>query len=146
MSKISLNLLVPVDFSKGTEKWISEGLSELNNVSSIRLLYIIPLNMSEVSEFVTEDVVESGKRVAENKMKDLVKLIESFGSYKISYEIAVGDPAKIILEQSNTGKFDMIMMGHRGFAYIKDFFIGSVTLKVISKSPIPVLVVTTPPP
>jgi len=35
----------------------------------------------------------------------------------------------------------MIMMGHRGYGYVEDFFIGSVTLKVISKSPIPVLVV-----
>jgi nucleotide-binding universal stress UspA family protein len=141
MSKTALNILIPVDFSRGTEKWISEGLSNLNNVSSLELLYIVPLSLSEVSEFVTEDVVESGKRVAESKMEDLVKSIISSGSYKVSYEIAVGDPAKIILEQSNTRKFDMIMMGHRGFEYIEDFFIGSVTLKVISKSPIPVLVV-----
>jgi nucleotide-binding universal stress UspA family protein len=141
MSKTALNILIPVDFSRGTEKWIIEGLSNLNNVSSIKLLYVVPLNMSEVSEFLTEDVVESGKRVAEGKMENLVKMIMAYGSYKVSYEIAVGDPAKIILEQSNTGKFDMIMMGHRGFGYIEDFFIGSVTLKVISKSPIPVLVV-----
>jgi len=146
MSKTALNILIPVDFSRGTEKWIIEGLSNLNNVSSIKLLYVVPLSMSEVSEFLTEDVVESGKRVAEGKMENLVKMIMAYGSYKVSYEIAVGDPAKIILEQSNTGKFDMIMMGHRGFGYIEDFFIGSVTLKVISKSPIPVLVVTTPPP
>ena len=141
MSKTALNILIPVDFSRGTEKWISEGLSNLNNVGSIKLLYVVPLSLSEVSEFVTEDVVESGKRVAEGKMEDLVKSITAYGSYKVSYEIAVGDPAKIILEQSNTGKFDMIMMGHRGFGYIEDFFIGSVTLKVISKSPIPVLVI-----
>ncbi|MFP3225258.1 MAG: universal stress protein [Nitrososphaeria archaeon] len=141
MSKTALNILIPVDFSRGTEKWIIEGLSNLNNVSSIKLLYVVPLSMSEVSEFLTEDVVESGKRVAEGKMENLVKMIMAYGSYKVSYEIAVGDPAKIILEQSNTGKFDMIMMGHRGFGYIEDFFIGSVTLKVISKSPIPVLVV-----
>jgi nucleotide-binding universal stress UspA family protein len=141
MSKTALNILIPVDFSRGTEKWIIEGLSNLNNVSSIKLLYVVPLSMSEVSEFLTEDVVESGKRVAEGKMENLVKMIMAYGSYKVSYEIAVGDPAKIILEQSNTGKFDMIMMGHRGFGYIEDFFIGSVTLKVISKSPIPVLVI-----
>jgi len=141
MSKTALNILIPVDFSRGTEKWIIEGLSNLNNVSSIKLLYVVPLSMSEVSEFLTEDVVESGKRVAEGKMENLVKMIMAYGSYKVSYEIAVGDPAKIILEQANTGKFDMIMMGHRGFGYIEDFFIGSVTLKVISKSPIPVLVV-----
>jgi len=53
----------------------------------------------------------------------------------------VGDPAKVILEQADSGSFDLIIMGHRGYGYIKEFFVGSVTLKVISRSPIPVLVV-----
>jgi Arsenite efflux pump ACR3 and related permeases len=139
--KAGLNILVPLDFSRGTEEWIREGLSRLNNVSSITLLHVVPLSMSEVSDFVTEDVIESGKKAAESKMRELIKTISSFGPYEVSYEIAVGDPAKIILERANTGKFDMIMMGHRGYGYVEDFFIGSVTLKVISKSPIPVLVV-----
>jgi ACR3 family arsenite efflux pump ArsB/nucleotide-binding universal stress UspA family protein len=141
VNKTGLNILVPLDFSRGTEEWIREGLSKLNNVSSITLLYVVPLSLSEVSDFVTEDVIESGKKAAESKMRELIKTISSFGPYEVSYEIAVGDPAKIILERANTGKFDMIMMGHRGYGYVEDFFIGSVTLKVISKSPIPVLVV-----
>jgi nucleotide-binding universal stress UspA family protein len=33
------------------------------------------------------------------------------------------------------------LIGHRGFSYIEDFFIGSVTLKLISKANIPVIVV-----
>jgi len=53
----------------------------------------------------------------------------------------VGDPAKVILERADSGNFDMIIMGHRGYGYIRDFFVGSVTVKVIAKSPIPVLVV-----
>ncbi|MGC8662027.1 MAG: universal stress protein [Nitrososphaeria archaeon] len=141
MSKSELSILVPIDFSRGTEKWIAQGLVNLANVRKIQLLYIVPLSMSEVSEFISEDVVENGRKVAEGKMNDLVKSIESAGSFEIGYEIAVGDPARVILDQAETGRFDMIMMGHRGFEYIEDFFIGSVTLKVISKSPIPVLVV-----
>ncbi|MGC9117318.1 MAG: universal stress protein, partial [Conexivisphaera sp.] len=95
----------------------------------------------EVSEFVTEDVIENGRRIAEGKLKDLINMIERLGPYEVSYEIAVGDPAEVIIEQASTGRFDMVMMGHRGFGYVKEFFIGSVTLKVISKSPVPVLVV-----
>ncbi len=141
MNKSELSILIPVDFSRGTEKWIIQGLSNLTNVRIIQLLYVVPLSLSEVSEFISDDVVENGKKIAEGKMKDLIKSIESAGSFKIGYEIAVGDPAKVILDQAKTGRFDMIMMGHRGFGYIEDFFIGSVTLKVISKSPIPVLVI-----
>ncbi len=85
-----LSVLIPVDFSKGTEDWVRQGLSRLSNVARVRLLYVIPLNMSEVGDFITEDVVEEGKRLAERKMADLVKLVESFGPYEVSYEIAVG--------------------------------------------------------
>jgi len=141
VSKTGLNILVPVDFSRGTEEWIREGLSRLNNVSSITLLHVVPLSLSEVSDFVTEDVIESGKKIAERKMRELVKTISTFGPYEVSYEIAVGDPARIILERANAGKFDMIMMGHRGYGYAEAFFVGSVTLKVISRSPIPVMVI-----
>jgi len=141
VNKTGLNILVPLDFSRGTEEWIREGLSRLNNVSSITLLHVVPLSLSEVSDFVTEDVIESGKKAAESKMRELIKTISSFGPYEVSYEIAVGDPAKIILERANAGKFDMIMMGHRGYGYAEAFFVGSVTLKVISRSPIPVMVI-----
>jgi ACR3 family arsenite efflux pump ArsB/nucleotide-binding universal stress UspA family protein len=141
VSKTGLNILVPVDFSRGTEEWIREGLGRLNNVNSITLLHVIPLSLSEVSDFVTEDVIKSGKKIAEHKMRELVKTISTFGPYEVSYEIAVGDPARIILEQANAGKFDMIMMGHRGYGYAETFFVGSVTLKVISRSPIPVMVI-----
>ena len=140
MSK-SLSVLIPVDFSRGTEDWVRQGLSRLSNVAKVRLLYVIPLNMSEVGDFITEDVVEEGKKVAEKKMVDLVKLVESFGPYEVSYEIAVGDPARIILEQADSGSFDMIIMGHRGYGSAKSLLVGSVTVKVIARSPIPVLVV-----
>jgi len=69
-----LSVLIPVDFSKGTEDWVRQGLSRLSNVARVRLLYVIPLNMSEVGDFITEDVVEEGKRLAERKMVELVKL------------------------------------------------------------------------
>ena len=87
MSKTGLNNLVPPDFSRGTEEWIREGLSRLNNVRSITLLHVVPLSLSEVSDFVIEDVIESGKKAAESKMRELIKTISSFGPYEVSYEI-----------------------------------------------------------
>jgi len=138
--KEGLSVLIPVDFSRGTEDWVRQGLSRLSNVAKVRLLYVIPLNMSELGDFLTEDVVEEGKKVAEKKMRSLVKLVESFEPYEVSYEIAVGDPARIILERADSGRFDVIIMGHRGYGCAKSLLVGSVTVKVIARSPIPVLV------
>jgi Universal stress protein UspA and related nucleotide-binding proteins len=139
--KEGLSVLIPVDFSKGTEDWVRQGLSRLSNVARVRLLYVIPLSISDVSRFIFEDVVEERRKAAERKMRSLVKLVESFGPYEVSYEIAVGDPAKVILERADSKRFDVIIMGHRGYGCLKSLLKGSVTVKVIAKSPIPVLVV-----
>ncbi|HBV68623.1 MAG TPA: universal stress protein, partial [Clostridiales bacterium] len=37
--------------------------------------------------------------------------------------------------------FDLIVMGNRGLPKFKRFFVGSVTQKVISEAPCPVLVI-----
>ncbi len=65
------------------------------------------------------------------------------GGVDLDYEIVVGDPASIILDRASAGGFDAIMMGgHRGgYGYVEDLFVGSVTLKVVSRSPIPVVVI-----
>jgi len=62
--KEGLSVLIPVDFSRGTEDWVRQGLSRLSNVAKVRLLYVIPLNLSELGDFLTEDVVEEGEEDA----------------------------------------------------------------------------------
>jgi hypothetical protein len=51
-----------------------------------------------------------------------------------------GGPARIILERADSGSFDVIIMGHRGYGCAKSLLVGSVAVKVIARSPIPVLV------
>ncbi|WP_243674502.1 universal stress protein [Vulcanisaeta distributa] len=136
-----LNVLVPVDLSSDTERWVIEGLNRLSNISSVTFLYVVPLNLSEVSEFITENVIADGKKIAESKMRSLINAIRSskiieINNMDINYEIAVGDPASVIIDYASTGKFDLIMMGHR------PHMIGSVALKVVARSPpIPVLII-----
>ncbi|MEM2489483.1 MAG: universal stress protein, partial [Thermoplasmata archaeon] len=89
----------------------------------------------------TEDYTKSAKKIAENKMKMFISKLNLPNKYKVDYAIADGDPARVIIDLANSGKFDAVVLGHRGYSYIEDFFIGSVTLKVISKVNIPVIVI-----
>lgn len=65
----------------------------------------------------------------------------NFGDIKIEKEVLFGEPYHMILETAKKESFDLILMGNRGFSKIKRFFVGSVTQRVISEAPCPVLVI-----
>ncbi|PMP90652.1 MAG: hypothetical protein C0171_04690 [Caldisphaera sp.] len=136
-----LSILIPVDFSQDTEKWIKSMLSLIQqSISKLTFMYVLPLGMKELEDFIDEISIKRAESIAKSK---LVALSESFklNQYKINIILATGDPASLIIDEANSGKYDLIAIGHRGFGYHEQFFIGSVTLKVLSASKIPVLVI-----
>jgi nucleotide-binding universal stress UspA family protein len=66
-----------------------------------------------------------------------------FGGAKVEKAVLIGEPYHMILETANGIGADLIVMGNRGFSKIKRFFVGSVTQRVISEAPCPVLVIHT---
>lgn len=64
-----------------------------------------------------------------------------FSGTKVEKEVLMGEPFEKIIETANNGNYDLIVMGNRGFSKVKRFFVGSVTQKVISEAPCPVLVI-----
>ncbi|MFP3317743.1 MAG: universal stress protein [Thermoplasmata archaeon] len=135
------NVLFPIDFSCNTESVIKKAIEIIPELENIYFLYVVPLSVKELEDFVTEDYIKSSKEIAENKMKSFIRNLNLPNKFKIDYAITDGDPARVIIDLANSGKFDAIVLGHRGYSYIEDFFIGSVTLKVISKVNIPVVVI-----
>ncbi len=65
----------------------------------------------------------------------------NFNGTKVEKEVVIGEPYEKIIEIADKGGFDLIVMGNRGFSKFKRFFVGSVTQKVISEAPCPVLVI-----
>ncbi|MGC9133981.1 MAG: hypothetical protein C0171_06885 [Caldisphaera sp.] len=136
-----LSILIPVDFSPDTEKWIKNAINIIQqDISKITFMYVLPLGMKELEDFTDEKSIKRAESIAKSK---LVALSESFkiNQYKIDIILATGDPASLIIDEANSGKYDLIAIGHRGYGYHEQFFIGSVTLKVLSASKIPVLVI-----
>lgn len=91
---------------------------------------------------------QSDEYIAEMR-EDSVRLLDSlteeldFGDAKIEKAVLVGEPYHMILETAKGISADLIVMGNRGFSKIKRFFVGSVTQRVISEAPCPVLVIHT---
>jgi nucleotide-binding universal stress UspA family protein len=53
----------------------------------------------------------------------------------------IGDPATEILRLAKRGRYDLVVMGSHGRGVLKSLFLGSVVVKVLAGSSVPVLVV-----
>uniref|UniRef100_I2PWS0 Universal stress protein n=1 Tax=Desulfovibrio sp. U5L TaxID=596152 RepID=I2PWS0_9BACT len=102
---------------------------------------------------VAEDFMDIGDYLDTNVVTDKL-----FASAKASAEQAVAkakaagvatnilveqgvSPADLIISQAESGKFDMIIMGHQGKKGMSRFLIGSVAARVVAHAPCSVLVI-----
>ena len=56
-------------------------------------------------------------------------------------KLLVGDPGIEIIDMAKRGKYDLIVMGSHGRGVLKCLFLGSVVVKVLANSTVPVLVI-----
>ena len=87
---------------------------------------------------LAEKIKEARKEDLE--MMDEVKLLGQNQKIKIDTVILEGDAATELIEYAKNEKMDLIVAGTRGHGTL-DILLGSVTSKLISLAPIPVLVV-----
>ncbi len=76
-------------------------------------------------------------RAALSKAK---KLLDAAG-IKYSAHILVGPVAETIVKEARLARYDLIMMGTRGMSAVANLLLGSCANRVVSISPIPVLLV-----
>jgi nucleotide-binding universal stress UspA family protein len=79
---------------------------------------------------------------AEESAKALQPAREALDRSGIAYtvETRVGDPAREIVSLARDGKFDGIAMGTHGHTALASLMLGSVAQKVLTLSPVPVLI------
>jgi nucleotide-binding universal stress UspA family protein len=64
----------------------------------------------------------------------------------ITYSVVVkmGDPVELVIEEAETGTFDLIVMGSHGHGPLRAAMMGDTVRRVVKRSKIPVLVVRVP--
>lgn len=55
--------------------------------------------------------------------------------------VAEGDPVETILEESEEGNYNLIVLGSHGHSYLKGFLLGTVHAKILHNARIPVMIV-----
>lgn len=89
-----------------------------------------------------EEAVSRMKRMTAALMESVAAEVD-FGTIWPEKEVLIGEPYEVILQTAKDEKFDLIVIGNRGFSKIKRFFLGSVAQRVIAEAPCPVLVIHT---
>lgn len=112
----------------------------LNAAPKLTLLYADPPLLKSVA---VELGVEGVARYhAENGEYALKKAKAALKRAQLAFteRVLVSDPAAAIVKQAKTDKADLIVMGSHGRGALKSLFVGSVAMKVIGTSTVPVTV------
>lgn len=155
-------ILVPVDGSNASISAVKKAIEVSKKYnSSIKLLTVVKSTENKRKErnenfwnavdgSIIGESVESAeleKKLESKYMEHAHTLLNQivarldFSGIIVEKEVITGEPYDKIIETARSGGFDLIVMGNRGLSKVKRFFIGSVTQRVISESPCPVLVI-----
>jgi nucleotide-binding universal stress UspA family protein len=141
-------ILVPVDGSAASQKAAAHAfdLARKYNGEVVVFHVFIEPDIDMYNKFgviIDPDMNKLKNKLKENENKMLDSIINSLDGSGISIKkkIVSGVAYEEILKEAEAGKYDLIVIGQRGYSKIKRFFVGSQTVRVISDATCPVLVV-----
>lgn len=135
-------VLIPVDFSDATETAVRHGKEIAQTYGAeIDLLHVVeePIYPNAYGldpiEFPTQEVVER----VEARLADLAR--EEIGYEHVTVEAPVGPPATGILDYIEKNEVDLVVLATHGRTGFERVLLGSVTERVLRRSPVPVFVI-----
>lgn len=145
-------ILVPVDGSAESKKAVAQAVSLAKKFESeVSLFTVVEVEndvvMTEFGIAVSgeyagvRDTLIRIKTESSEKMLDAIIASLDCTGVTVKKLIKVGSAHPEIAEAAANGKYDLIVMGHRGLNPVKRFFMGSVAKRVIEDAPCSVLIV-----
>lgn len=135
-----MTIIVPTDFSKNSE-FAAQYACELATKKNADILLLHCYTSASVGASdehnLADPILKADLLIAE--LKD--KLVDQFPSVDFYIECSRTLIIEKLTEMSNSGKFELIIMGASGQSKTKPLYWGSTTLAVAAKSSIPVVVV-----
>ncbi|MFA9417840.1 universal stress protein [Natrinema sp. HArc-T2] len=136
------SILVPTDGSREVERALEHafGLANRHN-ATIRTLYVI--NAASYGGLQLETALEGIANALHGEGKAAVDRVEELAPTDVTVETTVrkGAPSQVIVDEAETTACDLVVMGTHGRGGIDRLLLGSVTERVVRRSPVPVLTV-----
>lgn len=136
--------LIPVDGSAASLNAVRHAIGESTRTGTaptIDLLNVQPALSNDISRFINAETLRDFHRdTGEEALAGARQLLDQAG---IAYRahVLVGDSAPTIADFARQQGSTLIVMGARGLGSVIGALLGSVTMKVVHLSPVPVMLV-----
>lgn len=132
-------ILVPLDGSELAAKILPfvVDLAKTHD-SQVTLLYVYYAGLSETFPDWIEKVAAEERRRCETFLAQAAKDLEALGVREVKWECVEGSPAREIIAYAKEKGMDLIALATHGRGEVA-WVLGSVAEKVVSHSPVPVL-------
>lgn len=138
MSFTAKKIVVPIDFSSGSEIAIRSALDVAADRSAIHLIHVLyPLDA--MSPGVVWGSIDDKKR-EESVRKTFEKFIKQHDCQGVETVVRFGHPGEEITDYADEIEADLIIVPSHGYHGMKRFVLGSVAEKIIRHARRPVLV------
>jgi nucleotide-binding universal stress UspA family protein len=140
-------ILIPIDFSACSELALDYGIILARRLgASVHVLYVSEVPKELVGDWVgdRDSFVDADIRAGRTRIERTLAQLKEKGLTSCTGEVAPGYAEDVILNQSRSGKYDLIVIGTHGRTGFKRLWVGSVAERVTRHSAIPVVMVRAP--
>lgn len=130
------NILVPTDGSQGAKAALEHGIEIASKWdSTLHTLYVVDARLTRSGPLL-ETLRDEGRKAVRD-----VEVTGTQAGLTVVTEIVEGNPHEEILDYVTEHSIDMVIMGTHGRTGLDRVVMGSVTERVVRRSPVPVLTV-----
>lgn len=136
--------LIAIDGSEPSLKSIDHIIADAATRAAIPRIYLVnvqPRLPSDITRFIDDATVNSYQREAGDVALASARTRLDQASLAYTAHVLVGEAAPTLVDFAKANQCDMIIMGAHGFGTVLGLFMGSVTVKVVQLSEVPVLLI-----
>jgi nucleotide-binding universal stress UspA family protein len=136
--------LIAIDGSEPSARAVDQAIADAASRKESPHIYLVnvqPALPSNVTRFIDAETVDDFQRETGEQALALAKTKLTASGLVFSSHILVGEAAPVIVEFAEQKNCGLIIMGAHGFGSVVGLFMGSVTVKVVHLSTVPVLLV-----
>ena len=133
-------ILVPTDGSDAADRAFEQALDLARTYDAeMHVLHVVDVS-ALAGEFDAMTVIDQLEASGEELTDRLRKRADEVG-VSVETEVVEGVPHRTLLDYADENDVDLVVMGTHGRTGLERYLLGSVTERVVRKSPVPVLTV-----
>jgi nucleotide-binding universal stress UspA family protein len=140
-------ILVPLDFSDHAEpvlEWAAHLAEEHGSRVLLLHVYHLPVEFQQLEgAYLPPDFWANVKSEAEGHLASYAERLRERG-LEVETLVREGYPATVIVDEADSQRSDLIVIGTHGHTGLKHLLLGSIAERVVQKAPCPVLTVKRP--